>query len=123
VSDKNGRQKGKTGGIVAKPHSKTMSERELSAFGDRLNQLFTHPRLGELKGREVEAHLLPRQSIGLVKALVIVDGQAVGAYGDDTPLDLESGRYRVETTTTNTVEDGVSTTETILSVWEKDAPT
>jgi hypothetical protein len=108
---------------VAKPHSKTMSERELSAFGDRLNQLFSHPRLGELKGREVEAKLLPRQSTGLVKALMLVDGQAVGAYGDDTPLDLESGRYRVETTTTNTVEDGVSTTETILRVWEKDAPT
>jgi hypothetical protein len=108
---------------VARSHSQTMSEREISAFGERLNQLFSHPRLGELKGPEVESELVPGQSRGLVKALKIVDGQAVAAYGDDTPLDLESGRYRVETTTTTTVEDAVSTTATILRVWVKDAPT
>jgi hypothetical protein len=107
---------------MVKPHSKAMTEQELSEFGERMNRLFSHPRLGELKGAEVEAALVPAQSVGLVKALHVVDGQAVGAYGDHEPLDYESGRYRVETTTTMTVEDGVSSTETILSVWEKDAP-
>jgi hypothetical protein len=108
---------------VARPHSKTMSEREFSAFSERLNRLFSHPRLGELKGSEVESELVSGQSRGLVKALKIVDGQAVAAYGDDAPLDLESGRYRVETTTSMSVEDAVSTTTTILRVWVKDAPT
>lgn len=107
---------------MVKPHSKAMTEQELSAFGERLNRLFSHPRLGELKRPEVEATLAPARTVGLVKALLVVDGQAVGAYGDDEPLDFESGRYRVETTTTMTVEDGVSSTETILRVWEKDAP-